>query len=131
MRNPIFISTAAVGLLGAALAIQATSAQAGDPIDRPLEPYFSYCRSDNMIGNTFYFSTTRHIDAGVERQDLQNSFRDFLAKKYKYPNTSSVSCVFAVGSDLQNRTESNRQETINNLHAAHYDVVETDWTFKK
>lgn len=131
MRNRIFTSTAAVGLLGAALAIQATSAQAGEPIDRPLEPYYAFCRSDNMIGNTFYFSATRHIDAGVGRQDLQNSFRDFLATKYKYPNTSGVSCAFALGSDLQARTESNRQETISNLHAAHYDVVETDWTFTK
>jgi hypothetical protein len=133
MRNSISISTAAVGLLSAALAI--TSARAGESLDqsveRPVQPYFSFCRSDNMIGNTFYFSATRHIDAGVARQDLQNSFRDYLAKKYKYPNTSGVSCVSAVGSDLQARTESNRQQTINNLHSAHYEVVETEWTYRK
>ncbi len=131
MRNPIFISTTVVGLLGAALVIHPVSTQAGEIVDRPLEPYYAFCRSDDMIGNTFYFSTTRHIDAGVARQDLQHSFRDFLAPKYKYPNTSGISCVFAVGSDLQARTESARQQTINNLRSAHYDVVETDWTYAK
>jgi hypothetical protein len=135
MRNLIFVSTAAIGFLGAFFAIQPTSAHAGESldqsVDRPSAPYFSFCRSDKMIGNTFYFSATRRIDAGVGRQDLQKSFHDYLATKYKYPNTSGVSCVAAVGSDLQARTESSRRETINNLHSARYDVVETDWTYRK
>jgi hypothetical protein len=84
-----------------------------------------------MIENKFYFSATRLIAAGVERQELQQSFRDYLAKKYSYPNTSGISCVFAVGGDQENRTESTRQLTINNLHEAHYEVVETDWTYEK
>ena len=124
MRNPI---SATVALL----AILAASAQAQSERGSPLVPYFAYCRSDAMIGKTFYFSATRPINAGVAREDLQKSFRDFLATKYKYPNTSAVSCVFATGTDLQARTESNRKETINNLHSANYDVVETDWTFTK
>ena len=128
--NPISVCTA-LGLIGAALAIQATSAQAGEPIDRPLEPYFSFCRSDYLVGNTFYFSATQPIDAGVARQDLQRSFHDFLAEKYRYPSASGVSCVFAVGGDLQADTESARQQTINNLHSANYGVVETDWTYRK
>src|SRR5437764_9620239 len=117
--NPIAIAIAAIGLLGAAFTIQTSSAQAGESldqsVDRPSQPYFSFCRSDNMIGNTFYFSATRRIDAGVGRQDLQKSFHDYLATQYKYPNISGVSCVAAVGHDLQARTESSRRQTINDL----------------
>lgn len=129
MRNPISIFIAAVGPLGVALTFLAASA--GELVDRPLEPFYFYCRSNNLMGNTFYFSTTQNSDAGVTRQDLEKSFNGFLGTKHKYPNAGGVSCVFALGSDLQARTESNRQETINNLHSANYDVVVTDWTYRK
>jgi hypothetical protein len=131
MRTPIFVHMAVVGLLGAALAIQITSARAGEIPGTPTQPYYAFCRTNAQLGTTFYFSATRHIDAGVSRQDLENSFRDYLAGKYKYPNTSGVSCVFAVGGDLQANTESTRQQTINNLRTAKFDVVETDWTYQK
>ena len=131
MRNPIIVCTAVVGLFGAALSFQATSARAGEIVDQMTVPYYAFCRSNAQLGNTFYFSPTRHIDAGVGRQDLEKSFRDFLAKNYKYPNTSGVSCVFAVGGDLEARTESTRQQTIDNLHSANLEVVETDWTYEK
>lgn len=131
MRSPMFVCTAAVGLLCAALVTQVTSARAGEVAGTPVQPYYSFCRSNTQLGTTFYFSATRHIDAGVGRQDLENSFREYLARNYKYPNTNGVSCVFAVGGDLQANTESSRQQTINNLRSANFEVVETDWTYEK
>jgi hypothetical protein len=135
MRTSISASVVAAGLVVSALAVQPPSALGGESLDesveRPSQPYFAFCRSDKMIGNTFYFTATRRIDAGVGRQDLQKSFHEHLATKFKYPNTSGVSCVSAAGGDLQARTESSRQQTIKNLHSAHYDVVETDWTYRK
>ena len=130
MRKPISIFTA-LSLIGASFAIQFTSAQAGEIVDTMQQPFFCFCRSIYPMGDTFYFSATRPIEAGVLRKDLQRSFHDFLAEKYKYPRASDVSCVFAVGGNLQAGTESTRQQTIDNLHSANYNVVETDWTYAK
>ena len=71
MRNPISISAATVGVLGAALAILAASAQAQSERGSPAVPYFAFCRSDRPVGKTFYFSATRPIAAGAV---LSNSF---------------------------------------------------------
>src|SRR5262245_27068439 len=131
MRYPISTFTAVVGFLGLSLVIQGETARAGETVNRPMEPYYAFCRSDAQSGNTFYFSATRHIDAGVTRQDLENSFRAFLAEKYQYPHTGVISCVFAVGGDLHARTESSRQQTIDNLRSAKFEVVETEWTYEK
>jgi hypothetical protein len=135
MRDSRSISKAAVGLLGAALAIVATSAQASDAIasgaDKPSAPYYFFCRSNFDVAKTFYFSTMQHSDGGVGREDLQNSFMNFLRTKYKYPHESSVSCIYATSGDMKARTESTRQDTISNLHAAQYEVVETDWKYKE
>ena len=54
---------------------------------------------------------------------------DYLRTKYKYPHEAAVSCIAAVGNDLQARTESSRQQTIDNLHAANYEVVVTEWKY--
>lgn len=129
MCNPISISKAAVCLLGAIFTIQAAAAQLDR--ERPLSPYFAFCRSVTPMGNTYYFSATRPIDAGVALVDLEGNFRDYLRMNYKYPNTHSVECYFAFWGDLQARTESSRQTQVENLHSAKIDVVETDWTYKK
>lgn len=130
MRKPTFTSTG-IRLFALSLALQVTSASAGEYVEQPAEPYFAFCRTGNDVANTFYFSPTRPIDAGVARQDLQDSFRAFLAKNYQYPSSKVVTCMFAVAGELQANTESTRQETMNNLRSAHFEVVEVDWTYAK
>ena len=118
-----------IALLAAALVDQGTPAQGGEQIDRPAVPYFSFCRSNEMVGNAFYFSDTQAIAAGVARQDLQNSFHDFLIEKYQYPHASGVSCLFAINGDLRAKTETSRQQTITNLRSENYNVIETGWRY--
>ena len=129
MRNSFLVL--ATALCGAMLGYPVQPLQAGETVDKPGMPFFFFCRSNNDLGNTFYFSTTQHAGADVGRQDLQNAFRSFLATKYKYPNTSGVSCVFAPNGDLQKRTEDTRRQTMDNLRAAHFEVDEVDWKFAK
>jgi hypothetical protein len=130
VRKPTFTSTG-IGLFALSLALQATSTRAGEYVEQPAEPYFAFCRTGAELANTFYFSPTRPIDAGVSRQDLQDSFRAFLAKTYQYPSSNVVTCMFAVSGELQANTESSRQQTMDNLRAAHFEVVEVDWTYAK
>lgn len=85
-----------------------------------------------MLGNTFYISTTQQAPGGTTRNGLENAYRAFLSKTYKYPNDKGISCVFAVNGDLQTRTEDTRRQTIENLHASNRGVVETtDWKYGK
>jgi hypothetical protein len=114
--------------LGATLAILAMPA-AGGEYAWPSAPFYFFCRSNAPIGSAFYFTGTHRSDANVGRGDLQNSFIDFMRTKYKYPHDAAVSCLAAVGGDLQALTESTRLQTIDNLHAANYDVVVTDWKY--
>jgi hypothetical protein len=131
MRNQISIAAAGLGVLGAMLAVQAQAANLAHnaPNETSSEPFFFYCLSGSEMQNTFYLSPTKRSDAGVSRQNLENSFRASLAQKYKYPNTGLISCPFLASGSTQARTEADRQRIINNLHTGHYDFVETDWTY--
>ena len=123
MRKPNPVVAVAIGIFASTLA---SLAMAGEE-SWPLAPFYFYCRSDAPMGSVFYYSTAQRSDASVGRGELQNSFVDYMRKKYKYPHDASVSCVAAVGGDKQAVTELNRQQTIDNLHAANYEVVATDW----
>jgi hypothetical protein len=122
------VSAAVLGLLGSILALLALPASGGEDF-WPSAPFYYFCRSDAPIGNAFYFTTTQRSDASVGRGDLQNAFMDFMRTKYKYPHEAAVSCIAAVGVDMQANTESGRQQTIDNLHAANYELVVTDWKY--
>jgi hypothetical protein len=131
MRKVVVISTVAAGLLGAVLIGHANRVHAGEDVDRPMVPYYAFCRSIGPPGTAIYFSATQPIDAGVAREDLEKSFRGYLTGKYKYPNDRSVTCWSAYGVDLQARTELSRQQVMTNLRTANYEVVEIDWKYSK
>ena len=131
MRSAFVISSVAAGLLGAVLVGHANRVYAGEDVERPMVPYYAFCRSIGPPGTAIYFSATQLIDAGVAREDLEKSFRGYLAGKYKYPNDKAVTCWSAYGVDLQARTESSRRQMMTNLHTANYEVVEIDWTYSK
>lgn len=127
------ILRAAAGVFAAGLAIAgiAAEAQNSSAADRPAIPYHFFCRSNKQMGQTFYFSTTQPAKAGTGRQDLVKAFRAHISKKYNYPNTDTISCVFSVTGEKA-PTESTRLQTIDNLKNASFDVViESDWTYGK
>jgi hypothetical protein len=126
------ISLIAAGVLAASFAVSIPSASAGEVVDTLPTAFFFFCRSNELVNNTFYISTTQQVASGTLRKDLEKSYRAFLAKTYKYPNDKGISCVFAVGGDLQGRTESTRRGTIESLHSSNLGVVETtDWKYAK
>jgi len=128
MRKQTPVVAAAVALLGSALTVLAVPATAGEEW-WPVAPFYYFCRSDAPIGSTFYFTKTVRSDASVGRVELQNAFMDFMRVKYKYPHDNAVSCAAAAAGEMQANTESSRLQTIDNLHAANYEVVVTDWKY--
>jgi hypothetical protein len=124
MRKPAVIA-AAIGLVASTLAFLALAGEDS----WPLAPFYFFCRSDPPMGSVFYFSNTQRSDASVGRVELQNSFIEYLRQKYKFPHDAAVSCIAAMGGNMQADTESSRQQTIGNLHAANYELVVTDWKY--
>ena len=113
----------------ACLALALPASYAGETTnDVPPGAWF-FCRSNFPVGQTFYFSTTQSAAGATTRGQLQNPFMEHLRTKYRYPHDASVSCVYATGGDMRAVTESSRQQTLDNLHAANYEVVVTDWQY--
>lgn len=91
---------------------------------------FFFCRSGYEItGKKFLFSRTQAVASGVGVPDLVQSFHAYVMKNYGYPSDKSVSCPFRSGAS-KDLAESNRQQTIDNLHASNFEVIETDWVYK-
>ena len=131
MRNTVSAAVT-VAIFAASLGAPTLPSWAGEVVDQMPTAFYFFCRSDYQMGKTFYFSTTQQAAAGTTRNELTNSYRTYLAKTYKYPNDKSISCVYAVNGDLQGRTESTRQQTIEALHVAQFEVVETTaWKYSK
>src|SRR5436190_15232615 len=127
MRNAIWAAA-----LAASLAVLTPLAPAGETVDSMSMPFFFSCRADFPMGKTFYFSTTQKTRGGTTQDERSNAYRAFLAKTYNYPSDRRISCVFAVTGDLQARTESARQQTMENLRTAQFEVVETPtWKYTK
>jgi hypothetical protein len=113
--------------LGAAAASgQGTNQHRINPTAPSTASFFYHCRSNQEMQGKFYFSQVARGNAGVSRQELENSFRALLAAKYGYPNSSGVSCETG---GQQAAEDSIRLATINNLHAQKFDVVEVDFTY--
>lgn len=127
MRNTVWAAA-----LAATLAVMTPPVSAGEIANSSATPFFFFCRSDFPMGKTFYFSTTQEAPAGTTRDDLSKAYRVLLAKTYNYPSDRTISCVFAVTSDQQAHTESTRQQTMQNLRTAQFEVVETPaWKYAK
>src|SRR5262245_32357210 len=118
-----------LGLMLASVMLAAPASHAGETSDVLAPGAYFFCRSDRPVGTTFYFTTTQPAAGVTSRARLQSAFMEFLRTKYHYPHDAAVSCPAAAAGNMQADTESSRLQTIDNLHAANYEVVVTDWKY--
>jgi len=132
MRNRISVAVSALALLCTLLAAPIT--RAGESAHQFAPALYWFCQSSTVppaytsaVVMTVANGTTNEAilpQLAATKRDIEQSFADFLAKKYAYTGLSSC-----LSSESQYWMESNRNERLETLRTRNLQIVETGWVY--